>query len=192
MIYVETTRSRYPYMTELIGTHRVARQLLEPHAAKGRSILEIGGQRWQIKKWFPFANIKEVDIDKRWKPDYICDAEELSKKIKEKFDIVFSQHFFEHVYKPEHVMQECNRILKKNGLLIFIVPVVHPDRLFLDGDEFNTHQHYFTKKNMTNLLTKAGFKPVSIKVILWIRGFGWAGNFLNKGDMIIEARKIKS
>ena len=42
------------------------------------------------------------------------------------FDIVYSSHTLEHAYKPNIVVSEFTRILKKNGLLYIVLP--YPDQ----------------------------------------------------------------
>lgn len=40
----------------------------------------------------------------------------------EKFDIVFSSHVVAHIDEKKLFFNECKRVLKKNGLIIHIVP----------------------------------------------------------------------
>ncbi len=170
--------------------HEVAKNVLCDYWERGLSILEIGGQEWQMKKYFP--SVKELDIDKRWKPDFLCDAEVMSKHVKQKFDVIFSSHFFEHVYEPERVLKECNKLLNKDGIIFFRVPVVDPDRLWLDGDKWNLHQHYFTRKNIDNLCKLSGFVMESFEVYCFIRPKflqKFVGNLLHKGDIFFIARR---
>lgn len=48
------------------------------------------------------------------------------------FDVVYSSHTLEHAYEPGKVVNEFNRILKKTGLLIIVLP--YPD-LNIHNDE---------------------------------------------------------
>jgi len=96
-----------------------------------------------MKKYL--MNVVTLDINPENKPDIVADAEDMKitvadakdmKVISDKsFDVVYSCHFLEHVYNPEKVLKECNRILKPSGILFFIVPVVPLNRLWKDGDE---------------------------------------------------------
>lgn len=38
------------------------------------------------------------------------------------FDLVLSEHFFEHIAEPKLVLSECRRVLKKNSDLVFSLP----------------------------------------------------------------------
>ena len=109
--------------------HLIGKKFIEAEYSHGKKILEIGGQIFPMKKYFP--GVKLLDIDNRWNPDFLCDAEDMKPIADRTFDIIYSSHFFEHVYRPEKILMECHRILKKNGLLFFIVPVVRLDRLWV-------------------------------------------------------------
>ncbi|MBS3050649.1 MAG: methyltransferase domain-containing protein [Candidatus Aenigmarchaeota archaeon] len=149
--------------------HLIGKKILEELYKKGLKILEIGGQEWQMKKYFP--GIVELDLDRKWNPDILCDAEDMKHVKPGTFDAIYSSHFFEHVYRPEKVLKECNRVLRKNGKLVFIVPVVDINRLWLDGDKWNLHQHHFNRRNITNLLNLSGFRLVKFEYRLWVKPF---------------------
>ncbi|HIG97372.1 MAG TPA: class I SAM-dependent methyltransferase [Candidatus Aenigmarchaeota archaeon] len=171
--------------------HLIGKAILKSFYNKDCKIMEIGGQEWQMKKYFP--KIIELDLDNKWRPDVLCDAEDMKPIKSNTFDIIYSSHFFEHVYKPEKVLVECNRVLKMNGKLIFIVPVVNINRLWLDGDKWNLHQHHFNKKNLTNLLNLSGFRMINFEYRLWVKPFCLEkplGCLFRKGDIIFTAEKV--
>ncbi|OGI08682.1 MAG: hypothetical protein A2Y40_05245 [Candidatus Margulisbacteria bacterium GWF2_35_9] len=59
------------------------------------------------------------------------------------FDIVYSSHSLEHALNPEKVVNEFNRILKKDGMLILVLP-------FPDLKECNEEAHCAKYKLGTN------------------------------------------
>ena len=93
------------------------------------------------------------------------------------FDVVITFDILEHLFDPEVVLNECQRVLKKDGILIVNIPnIVHiENRLqFLFG-KFNPggspltnwdrpwvdpHIRFFTKKIIIKLLKKIGFQIV--------------------------------
>lgn len=155
-----------------------------------KKILELGPQRYPMKSYYP--SIKTFDIDPRMKPDILGDADNMDMIKNDTYDVVYSCHFLEHVYNPEKVLKECNRVLKPGGILYFCVPVVDINRIWKDGDEWNTHQHHFTKMNITNLLNSTGFKLVKFEYRLWIKPIileVFLGNLLKKGDIFFVAEK---
>ena len=89
------------------------------------------------------------------------------------FDIVTLWHSLEHVPNPTAHLQEINRILKADGLLVIAVPNVHNIfmrviyllgrrkklKLFaLDAKEW--HFYFFSLQTLSALLNKTGFFPL--------------------------------
>lgn len=170
---------------------KIARTILEPYVIEGKKILEIGVARNSMKHYFPQA-VKTLDIMLVTKPDIVADAENMKPVKKESFDIIYSSHFLEHSYRPEKVMSECHRVLKKRGIIFFVVPVVKLDKLWKDEDDWNTHQHHFTKENIKNLLDGL-FRLVHFEYRLWVKPYFLEtilGNLTQKGDIIFIAEKI--
>ena len=138
-------------------------------------------------------NVVTLDINPENKPDIVADAEDMKVVGDKSFDVVYSCHFLEHVYNPEKVLRECNRILKPKRILFFIVPVVPLNRLWKDGDKYNLHQHSFTRENIENLLKRTGFELIEFHYRLWIKPKfleRFLGNLLRKGDIFFIARKV--
>ena len=59
-------------------------------------------------------------------------------------DYILMEHVLEHLDDVVEVMNECWRILKKEGLLEVIVPYYKSKNAFTDP----THKHFFTEKSM--------------------------------------------
>lgn len=80
------------------------------------------------------------------------------------FDLVRAQNILEHLQKPEDLIVEAKRILKKKGLLIIHVPThfstLYPVTNFWDD---YTHVRPFTKRGVQRLLTDFGMEIVFIK-----------------------------
>ncbi len=87
-------------------------------------------------------------------------------------DLVSCLDVIEHVFDPEKLIAEVYRVLKKNGVFILTTPNIrfidHIRSILIKGqfpktshDEFcydGGHIHYFTFKDISKLLEKAGFK----------------------------------
>ncbi len=122
-----------------------------------------------------------VDIDKNKLP--------FKNKI---FDIVTCLDVIEHVKDPELVLTEIRRVLKDGGNLIVSTPNIrftdHLGKLifkgkfpktsmedgFLDGG----HIHFFTFKDLKNLLVHVGFRVISEEGIINKKSRGWKGRIL--------------
>jgi SAM-dependent methyltransferase len=72
-------------------------------------------------------------------------------------DSVISSQVFEHVSTPDEFLQEINRVLKVNGLLLLSVPFV--------WDEHEQPHDYvrYTSFGIKNILSKHGFEIIKLK-----------------------------
>jgi 2-polyprenyl-3-methyl-5-hydroxy-6-metoxy-1,4-benzoquinol methylase len=79
------------------------------------------------------------------------------------FDIAISIGTIEHIKKPFLLLNEINRILKKDGLLVLQTPNIDSylaKHQKAKWDQFTPpgHLYYFSPKTLKRLLEKAGFK----------------------------------
>jgi len=82
------------------------------------------------------------------------------------FDVVSLWDVIEHTTSPSSVLRECNRVLKDKGLLVVNYPDIGSlisrfmkrKWLFLNS----VHLYYFTRKTITAILEKNGFKAISM------------------------------
>ena len=118
-------------------------------------------------------------------------------------DIVFTSHVLEHVENPFETLLLLNDKLKKNGLIIIVLPVEKTGKAGLLLD-INQHLYSWTFKTINNLLIKTGFNIKKNKVIYgtvykklsFIKKFKVydlfvyiAGFLLNKKEMLIIGEK---
>jgi SAM-dependent methyltransferase len=94
----------------------------------------------------------------------ICSSTGLSKKIKEKLDLVFASNFFEHLPTKEELTKtiyEIKKILKNGGRLIILMPNIrYVGSAYWD---FIDHQLPLTDKSMIELLELNSFKILNHK-----------------------------
>jgi len=85
------------------------------------------------------------------------------------FDQAFSLALIEHVDRPEIVVDNSYKILKKGGTLYMTTPTTFSKPILeflayrlkiIDRREIEEHKHYFTKSELIELLTDAGFKNI--------------------------------
>ncbi len=79
------------------------------------------------------------------------------------FDAITVNHVLEHVYNPLALLKECNRILKKDGLLIVNMPNFgcFDSRLFREywyAVDTPRHLYHFTRNTLNKILNVAGFE----------------------------------
>jgi len=116
---------------------------------------------------------------KHWKKEKklqfeVADAHELTFK-KSSFDAVFAIEVLEHVYEPAVVLKEIERVLKKNGYAVFLVPA--ETLLFRIAWFFwtkskgkiwkGTHVHAYSGDFLIQLAKATGFKIEEEKKIIF-------------------------
>lgn len=87
---------------------------------------------------------------------------------KEKFDVIHSKFFLEHVPNPKNICNECYALLNPNGIICFEVPNDFNILQKIVIDKLNKkpywivspqHINYFSITSLQNLLKKTGFTP---------------------------------
>ena len=150
---------------------------LEKHTSNRGKILDIGAANgsflsvakkrgWQVAGVEPNAWLcqwakKHYDVD--IKPTTIFEQ----KYPNNSFDVVTLWDVLEHVPDPTLVLKECNRILKKDGILIinypdigsWIAKLLQRKWVFL----LSVHLYYFTPATIRNILNKTGFSVAGQK-----------------------------
>jgi SAM-dependent methyltransferase len=84
------------------------------------------------------------------------------------FDVVCLFEVLEHLPGPLDAFLEIKRILKERGIIAGTVPNFNSlERVLLgdcwDGIDLPRHLYHFTKESLGNLLTKSGFKVLSLQ-----------------------------
>lgn len=84
------------------------------------------------------------------------------------FDLIIALDVFEHVLDPRGFLQECFRLLRKEGQLILMLPLA--DDLPLDSRFFNPPEHVFihSRRHMAQLIDDAGL--VKLRFGRWTIG----------------------
>jgi 2-polyprenyl-3-methyl-5-hydroxy-6-metoxy-1,4-benzoquinol methylase len=115
------------------------------------------------------------------------------KDKKYKFDIILSFSELEHKYNPIKFLLDLKSILKKNGKLIIRVPNFLNiykfliEKNFLKFDFRESHNFYFSEKNLNFIFKRTGF---NIKQILGFNeySFNHLLNFANKKKRIYNQK----
>ncbi len=125
------------------------------------------------------GNIKEgIGIDRDVKSYKIGNITfiklDLEKKLKlpsNKFNVVTSLAVLEHLNKPESLVKEAFRILKKNGLFIATTPSKLSKSILeflafklhlINEEHIKEHKNYFSREDLRRILKKYGFKNIKI------------------------------
>jgi len=152
-------------------TCEVNRAVFDYHPTKINYILDIGTAEGLmlrfIKKEFPLAEcigleysqeLIDMNQDKSIKLIQ-SDAQNLPFE-NNSFDIAVAAAIIEHLSKPEKMIAECYRVLRRDGICIFTTPDPFFERIatnfgHLEGEQ---HQKTFKLSKLVSLLKSEGFK----------------------------------
>jgi len=78
------------------------------------------------------------------------------------FDVITLWHVLEHVYNPNQLLTEVNKILKKDGILLIEVPNIENPVFKLTKEHYFAldiprHLYHYTPKTLEQMLNKNGF-----------------------------------
>jgi predicted SAM-dependent methyltransferase len=121
---------------------------------------------------FKIADIN-VDINKKVNPDIVWNLNKFPYPFgKREYKSVLLHHSLEHLNNPDKVLNECKKLLQKNGRVVIIVPSPQNPRYRMKG-----HKQFFTKNSLFNLVSKY-FTDVKI--------FGYRGDTKNWPTIICK------
>jgi len=130
------------------------------HYYKG-IVLDIGGRdRGRFKK--PKDKVEKwifADVETRYKPDIVLDVANMDNIGSESIDTINAIELFEHVENLEKGLEECYRILKRNGIMILSVPFLYP----IHADPYDFQR--WTKDKWKMELKKIGYKIEKIVIM---------------------------
>lgn len=122
------------------------------------------------------------------------------------FDAVVSTEVFEHIKDVKSAIDESFRVLRPGGKACISVPTARSEKLFVKIHPFwlkdSQHVNIFTKKNISSLLTSAGFQVEKIKnknfewTLFWLlhsffkTRFDDTGSPINNSNITIFHQKL--
>lgn len=124
-------------------------------------VLDVGGKKDNKRGVFrpPLAKVESweyLNIDESTNPDYFCSADNIPVE-DSYFDMVVLAEVIEHLKNPIDVLNECTRILKKNGVLIITIPFLNA----IHADPYDFQRWTDVKLNLE--LNKLQYKDIKIQ-----------------------------
>ena len=89
-------------------------------------------------------------------------------KLDKKFDVIFANNIFEHLYSPHQFLIRIKKYLKDDGILILGVPVFPKIVSLLRLSKFRgslavSHINFFTKNTLKETVLRAGWEVSGIR-----------------------------
>lgn len=130
------------------------------HLYKG-IVLDIGGRdrglfkspKDKVEKWIT------TDIESSRNPDMVLDVAKMDTLENESVDVINAIELFEHVEKIDKGIDECVRVLKKDGTMIISVPFLFP--VHADPHDFQR----WTDNKWKNALSERGLSIETFEIM---------------------------
>ena len=134
--------------------------------AVGSTLLEIGCAPASLLKLAKEKGFTAEGIE----PDkkYIQELEQYSGckvhqgyfplKLKKKYDTIIAMDVFEHIEDGQGFIDACRGLLKKDGVIIFMMPIIMNDGLFDENMKMDEHVWLYSENHLREWL-----KPIAIE-----------------------------
>ncbi|MEM5777291.1 MAG: class I SAM-dependent methyltransferase [Candidatus Aenigmatarchaeota archaeon] len=163
------------------------RDLIVKYVKKG-IVLDLGSQEGELhiflKKNIKNSKIIGVDFVKNENVDVVHDLNEKFPFEDNYADTIIAGEIIEHLLNPFEFLKECNRALKKGGILILTTPNMTSLTYILKKQSFgkkltiydrkDPHLYGFSMEMMEILLKKTRFKVLDKRYLV----MGWSKNIL--------------
>lgn len=162
------------------------------------SILNEGVKSKAVFDGIDFSEAQKKKTKKIFRNFYLCDLDKQPIPIKnKKYDIIIISEILEHLFFPDEVLYQANKLLSKDGVLILTSPnsaairngltllFLGTARMILYPEE-KQHIRFYNFKSLKSMLESAGFEIADIK--------GTSGFFLqefNFGIKILTPRILQ-
>lgn len=147
---------------------------------KKLAVLDYGCGTSPYQDLFSRISIKytRVDTDKTVDADYVISEDEKIPLKDNSFDVILSTQVLEHIKNPNFYLQECVRLLRRDGLLLLSTHGIWPYHAF--PSDYNR----WTKMGLEELVKSHGFKL--------IKSFSLLGPFASviQFEMLIIAERL--
>ena len=140
----------------------------------GKTLLEIGVGAGQSILWFEEEGFDVSGIEpdgrnvsminkvlKRGKVSKTSVEEFSSDKV---FDVIWMSHVLEHLIEPVRFLKKIRNNLKKSGIFFIEVPNCEYEPMLQSSIEKNPHLYHFTKKALTKMVERTGYKIMSCDI----------------------------
>lgn len=158
------------------GASRTFRRIVRFFAMHERAVLDLGCGFGEYLTIFGkgsvgiTTNMREVEEGKKRGLNIVLgNIEEIEKlDIKNKFDIVWANNFFEHILSPHAFLAKLRMVVVSDTTLLLGVPVIPAISHLLRIKKFrgalaSNHINFFTRKTLILTVERAGWVVVDIR-----------------------------
>lgn len=158
-----------------ISASQTFRNIINTFELDKKSVLDIGCSYGEFLAHFGPQSVgvtitqDEVDYGKRRGLDIrYGNIEDAHFVLNQKFDVIFANNIFEHLYSPHQFLIDIKKYLNEGGLLILgvpcmpiLTPLVHIRKF--RGALAMAHINFFTKDTLIKTVERGGWIPMSTR-----------------------------
>lgn len=147
--------------------YRIDQEILKfSRSIKSKSlVLDAGAGIAPYRQLFNHTNYETADfeqVQKQYTPStYVCDLKSIPVE-NDRYDYILFNQVMEHLPEPKNVLLELNRVLKKNGTLLYTGP------LFYEEHEIPYDFYRYTRYGLMHLFSESNFDIVRLE---WLEGY---------------------
>lgn len=170
---------------ENIAKSKTFKNIVKAYDLDKKSVLDIGCSYGEFLAFFGKGSVgitihqEEVTYGKNKGLDIrYGNIESEDFILEEKFDVIFANNLFEHMYSPHGFLCNIKRYLKPGGILILGVPCIpkivslcHLNKF--RGSLAGAHINFFTRNTLTKTVERGGWIPITT------RGFYFSNKFID-------------
>ncbi|MFA5856740.1 MAG: class I SAM-dependent methyltransferase [Candidatus Pacearchaeota archaeon] len=174
----EYSEKDYPQLLCNYVYERFFKEHIKKNNISNPRVLDIGSGKGNHLVSFSRLGMKPTGLDKKEECLAIlkdmgfngidikeCDIEKDKFPFKDNtFDFIFSKSVLEHVTNTDNFVKEALRVLKPNGIAVFLTPDWKSQRDFFWDDY--THVKAFTRKSLQNAMRINGYSNVTCEYFL--------------------------
>lgn len=150
------------------------KRLLASTGLSTKSVLDIGCCNGEHLAHFGTGstgitiNAEEVAVGKEKGLDIRLGNAEEVMPVTEKYDAIYANNLFEHLYSPHRFLHTTRELLAPGGILVLGVPVFPFAHLLMRHKRFrgalaDAHINFFTRKTLTTTVERGGWNVVSVR-----------------------------
>jgi SAM-dependent methyltransferase len=149
--------------------------IVDTHQLRQKRVLDIGCSYGEFLAHFGSGSVgisinpDEVAFGKANNIDIrLGNVEDAHFELDERFDVIFANNIFEHLYAPHAFLVRMKSLLREGGVLILGVPTVPLISPLMHIRKFRgalaeQHINFFTKETLRLTVLRAGWIPQSVR-----------------------------
>ena len=138
-----------------------SKKLLDIGCAKGDFMMFFSKKGFDVRGIEPDRNNTKI-VNKLFKKEVCINGLVEKVKIREKFDVIYLCHVFEHLVRPDLFLRKIKNNLNKDGVIFLEVPNCENSKILHNSLNYHPHIYSFTLKSIRKLFENNGYKTLNI------------------------------